>query len=117
MRRDYSKPGAGRRIVRVGRIDIPRGKWAMNFRNPDCRRVRVPSWGLVAGAVAAFGLLGSSGAMAQNCGSLSSGTTFGAASFDWKSLFGAGLSSANALAATIQATNTAFLTQSTAFVS
>jgi opacity protein-like surface antigen len=88
----------------------------MNYRSVDCRRVRARSWVLIAGVVATVGLLGSSGAMAQNCGPIPT-TSFGANNFDWKSLFGAGLSGANALAATIQATNTAFLTQSTAFVS
>ena len=57
----------------------------------------------------------SSAVMAQNCGPLPA-KAFGG-TFDWKALYGAGLSSANAFAATINATNTAFLTHSTAFVS
>jgi opacity protein-like surface antigen len=85
----------------------------MIYQNSSFGRT-VGRWAAIAGSVAAFGLLGSSGAMAQNCGPLTA-TNF-VTPFDWKSLFGAGLSSANALASTIQATNTAFLTQSTAFV-
>jgi opacity protein-like surface antigen len=85
----------------------------MNYRNSDFGRTAL-RFSAVAGAVVAFGMLGSSGALAQNCGPLTA-TNF-TTPFDWKSLFGAGLSGANALAATIQATNTAFLTQSTALV-
>src|ERR1700675_2897423 len=112
--------GRGRRIVRVGTINIPRGKWAMNFRNPDCRRVRVPSWGLVAGAVAAFGLLGSSGAMAQNCAPLTlKGNLFGGPKIVPGTIgaMASGLSGANAISGAVTAANTGFLTQSTAFVS
>jgi opacity protein-like surface antigen len=58
----------------------------------------------------------SSGAMAQNCDPLMS-TSFPGNNFDWKLLYGAGLAGANAISATINATNTAFLTHSTAFVS
>jgi opacity protein-like surface antigen len=86
----------------------------MNYRNSDFGRT-TRRFSVVAGAVVTFGMLGSSGAFAQACGPLGTGTTF-STPFDWKSLFGAGLSGANALAATIQATNTAFLTQSTALV-
>jgi opacity protein-like surface antigen len=85
----------------------------MNYRNSDFG-LAARRFSVAAGAVVAFGMLGSSGALAQNCGPLTA-TTFNS-SFDWKSVFGAGLSGANALAATIQATNTAFLTQSTALV-
>jgi opacity protein-like surface antigen len=89
------------------------GIGAMNYRNFDFGRA-THCWSVVAGVVVALGMLGSSAALAQNCGPLTA-TTFNS-SFDWKSVFGAGLSGANALAATIQATNTAFLTQSTALV-
>jgi opacity protein-like surface antigen len=60
----------------------------------------------------------SSGAMAQNCGLLP-GANVGvvAPGGDWKTVYGAGIAGANAVAATISATNTAFLTHSTAFIS
>jgi opacity protein-like surface antigen len=87
----------------------------MHYRDFDFGRT-ARRWSVVAGSVMAVGVLGSSGAMAQACGPLSTGSTFAGSQFDWKSLFGAGLSGANALASTIQATNTAFLTQSTALV-
>ncbi len=88
----------------------------MNFRDPDCRRVRVPSWGLVAGAVAAFGLLGSSAAMAQNCAPLTLSGSLGSVPGTIGAV-ASGLAGANAIAGAVTAANTAFLTQSTAFVS
>jgi len=67
------------------------------------------------GAAAFFvAVSASSSAFAQNCGSLASAFFPG---FDYKGVYGAGISTANAIAATIAATNTAFLTHSTAFVS
>ncbi len=69
----------------------------------------------VSAAAIVTSLAMTSGALAQNCGPLpATGFT---TNFDWKSLFGGGLSGANALAAAITAANTAFLTQSTVFVS
>jgi opacity protein-like surface antigen len=58
----------------------------------------------------------SSGAWAQNCGALTP-TGVIVPGGDWKSAFGAGIAGASAAAATISATNTAFLTHSAAFVS
>jgi opacity protein-like surface antigen len=89
----------------------------MNYRGTDCRRGRTRSWGLIAGAVAgAFGLLGSSGAMAQNCGQLAVGGPLTGAQ-GVTSTFASGLSGANVISGAVSAANTAFLTQSTAFVS
>ena len=59
----------------------------------------------------------SSGALAQNCGPLPPGPGIGFPGGDAKNMFGAGISAASAAAATISATNLAFLTHSTAFVS
>jgi opacity protein-like surface antigen len=90
----------------------------MIYQSADCRRVRARSWVLIAGAVAAVGLLGSSGAMAQNCGNLTlAGPGFGGAITGTTSAMASGLSAANAISGAVQAANTAFLTQSTAFVS
>jgi opacity protein-like surface antigen len=92
----------------------------MVYRNSDYKRF-AGRWGIVAGSVAVFGLLGSSGAMAQSCGSLSlSGTLLGTTPYALNGTIGAmasGLSSANAIMGAVTAANTAFLTQSTAFVS
>ena len=71
---------------------------------------------LLGAAVFALAATASSGAWAQNCGTLPSlpGFIF---NNDWKSAFGAGIAGASAAAATINAVNTAFLTHSSAFVS
>jgi opacity protein-like surface antigen len=74
----------------------------------------LPYKAFVAGVLIFMGFASSS-AQAQNCGPLLS-TSF-TPNFDWKLLYGAGIASANAFAATINATNTAFLTHGTAFVS
>src|SRR5258708_2511609 len=66
---------------------------------------------LAAGVAVALALLGSSGAMAQNCGNT---TLLG---FNALAPLSAGLAGANVIAGSISAANTAFLTQSTAFVS
>jgi hypothetical protein len=83
----------------------------------SCRRIGVSRGAvgiLVALAVLILPVLASSGAMAQNgpCGPLKLGS-----SGDLNTELGAAVASANALAATINATNSAFLTHSTAFVS
>jgi opacity protein-like surface antigen len=70
---------------------------------------------LFSGAILIFAVSTSSGALAQNCDPLLSNSF--STNFDWKSLYGAGIASATAFAATINAANTAFLTHSTAFVS
>src|SRR5262245_11898398 len=59
-----------------------------------------------------FAGFASSSAQAQSCGALTD-----PAGFDQKILFGGAISSATAIAATITAANTAFLTHSSAFVS
>jgi opacity protein-like surface antigen len=56
----------------------------------------------------------SSTAVAQNCDPLNSAVFPG---FSWLNAYGAGIAGGNAIAATISATNTAFLTHSSAFVS
>src|SRR5277367_2568564 len=88
----------------------------MNFRNFECGPAYFGPWRLVVGAVAAFGLLGSSGAMAQSCAplTLTSGPNTISGS---TAVMASGLSAANAVSGAVQAANTAFLTQSTAFVS
>src|SRR5262249_3320490 len=58
-----------------------------------------------------LGVLGSSSALAQNCGSLVS------AGLPITPVVGAGLSAGFAVSSAVSAANTAFLTQSTAFVS
>jgi opacity protein-like surface antigen len=82
--------------------------------------VRIGSRALSA-TVFVLAVSASSGAMAQNCGPLLANGIIingGAGnSQDWKSAFGAGIAGASAVAATINATNTAFLTHGTAFVS
>jgi opacity protein-like surface antigen len=89
----------------------------MNYQSSDCRRARARSWGLIAGAVAgAFGLLGSSGAMAQSCAPLTVTGSFGSVPGTIGAV-ASGLSGANAISGAVTAANTAFLTQSTAFVS
>jgi hypothetical protein len=65
-------------------------------------------------AVLIFAVSTSEGALAQNCGPLPSVAGVFAVIFDWKLVYGAGMASANASAASINATNTAFLTHSTA---
>ena len=65
-------------------------------------------------AVSIFAVFASSGAQAQNCGPLPS---IGAPGGDTKFEFGGAIAGATAIAATINAANTAFLTHSTAFVS
>ena len=66
-------------------------------------------------AVPIFAVFASSGAQAQNCGPLP--FNLGGPALDAKSLFGGAIAGASAIAAAINATNTAFLTHSTAFVS
>lgn len=65
-------------------------------------------------AVFVLAVSASSGALAQNCGPLASAF---APNGDFKFIYGAGIAGANAVAATINATNSAFLTHSAAFVS
>jgi outer membrane autotransporter protein len=87
----------------------------MIYRNSNFRRAVCGS-GMVAGAIAAFGLLGSSAALAQNCSPL----TLSGPGYALPGTIGAmasGLSASNAIAGAVTAANTAFLTQSTAFVS
>jgi outer membrane autotransporter protein len=64
-------------------------------------------------AVLIFAGFASSNVQAQNCGPLSPNSPIG----DLKSEFGGAIAGATAIAATINAVNTAFLTHSTAFVS
>src|SRR5262245_39216324 len=64
-------------------------------------------------AVLIFAGFASSNAQAQNCGPLGPNSPIG----DLKSEFGGAIAGATAIAATINAVNTAFLTHSTAFVS
>src|SRR5262249_42243000 len=64
-------------------------------------------------AVLIFAGFASSSAQAQNCGPLGGPPALG----DLKSEFGGAIAGATAIAATINAVNTAFLTHSTAFVS
>jgi opacity protein-like surface antigen len=72
--------------------------------------------GVFAGAVTiALGLLGSSAAMAQNCGNLN--LTGPIPFVGTLGPIGSGLSGGLAISAAVSAANTAFLTQSTAFVS
>jgi outer membrane autotransporter protein len=76
--------------------------------------------GVVAGTAVAFGILGSSGAMAQSCGQLTLNGTAGGVPYGLGGTIGAlgsGISGANAIMGAVTAANTAFLTQSTAFVS
>jgi len=68
----------------------------------------------VGAAALAIVVSGSTGALAQNCGSI--GTLLGGGP-NAQSIFASGISATAALAASITAANTAFLTQSTAFVS
>jgi outer membrane autotransporter protein len=96
----------------------------MNFFNSHFRRAARARWRLAAGSVAAFGALGSSGALAQSCGDL---TLHGTISGDGLSTpyaaggtigaLGSGVSAGGAVLSAVTAANTAFLTQSTAFVS
>jgi hypothetical protein len=64
-------------------------------------------------AIFVLAMSASSGAMAQNCGPLTPSGT----SFNFITEVGGGLAGATAIAATINATNSAFLTHSSAFVS
>ena len=75
---------------------------------------RVAAW--VAGATALMCLMGSSGALAQSCASLTL-TGPGAPVTNTIGGIGTGLSAGLAVASAVSAANTAFLTQSTAFVS
>src|SRR5262245_60291869 len=71
---------------------------------------------IIVAAIFVLAASASSGAMAQNCGPLPSVAGVFPVIFDWKLVYGAGMASANAVAASINATNTAFLTHSTALV-
>ncbi len=72
---------------------------------------------LLSAAAFALAAVASSGAMAQNCGPLPNNGLIAFPGGDAKNMFGAGIAAASAAAATISATNLAFLTHSTAFVS
>jgi opacity protein-like surface antigen len=93
----------------------------MIYRNSNFKQSALRKWGLAAGTALATGLVGSSGALAQSCGNLTiNGTTAGVGPYALNNTIGAlgsGLSGANAIMGAVQAANTAFLTQSTAFVS
>ena len=75
---------------------------------------RIATW--VAGAAAVMCLMGSSGALAQSCGALTL-TGPGIPVTNTIGGIGTGLSAGLAVASAVSAANTAFLTQSTAFVS
>jgi opacity protein-like surface antigen len=100
---------------------VPRGLYmsvAVGFSKKIARKSSKSMFrrSLLSAAAFALAATASTGAMAQNCGTLPSlpGFIF---NNDWKSAFGAGIAGASAAAATINAVNTAFLTHSTAFVS
>ena len=92
----------------------------MNYRNSNLTRAARGKWALAASTVLATGLLGSSGALAQSCGELTLHGVAGGAPYALGgtiNAMGSGLSGANAILGAVTAANTAFLTQSTAFVS
>jgi opacity protein-like surface antigen len=72
---------------------------------------------MLSAAVFALAATASTGAWAQNCGALPNNGAITFPGGDAKNMFGAGIAAASAAAATISATNLAFLTHSTAFVS
>jgi opacity protein-like surface antigen len=91
----------------------------MFHRNSNFRRA-VGRTGLIAGSGLAVGLLSSTAVLAQSCANLTLNGTAGGAPYALGGTIGAlgsGLSGANAIMGAVQAANTAFLTQSTAFVS
>jgi outer membrane autotransporter protein len=91
----------------------------MFYRNSNFRRA-VGRTGLIAGSGLAVGLLSSTSVLAQSCGSLTLNGTAGGAPYSLGgtiNAMGSGLSGANAILGAVTAANTAFLTQSTAFVS
>jgi outer membrane autotransporter protein len=92
----------------------------MIYRNSNFKQSALRKWGLAASTVLATGLLGASGALAQSCGNLTLNGVQGGTPYALGGTIGAlgsGLSGANAIMGAVQAANTAFLTQSTAFVS
>ncbi|MBV9970193.1 MAG: autotransporter outer membrane beta-barrel domain-containing protein, partial [Xanthobacteraceae bacterium] len=104
-------------------VPVCRGVRAMIYQNSVFGRAA--RWGVVAGSVFGFGMLGTSGAWAQSCGPLNltgSGNLAGLFPFNYSlggtiGAMASGLSGANAILGAVTAANTAFLTQSTAFVS
>jgi opacity protein-like surface antigen len=92
----------------------------MIYLNSNFKWAALGKWGLAAGTVLATGLLGSQGALAQSCGNLTLTGNSGGAPYaigGTIAAIGSGISAGNAIAGAVQAANTAFLTQSTAFVS
>ncbi len=92
----------------------------MIYGNSYFRHATLKRSAMLAGSVAAFGALSVSGALAQSCGELTLRGVAGGAPYaagGTVGLLGSGLSGANAILGAVTAANTAFLTQSTAFVS